>query len=258
MTYGKTAASLRRELIELLEEADVPRARARRPLSAEESQLLQGYRSSVLNWINTSTQLIVPDVAPHDWQWGPARHFANHLNRITVVTKGADTAGVRRRARDPAAFGHARTVAPSSRQRDARAASRTRHPRGTDRAEARESRAMPGPSAYSDALRIVDDNAAMANAIILLDVRVAGRPNWHHLGGNATVDLTTPGQRRRTAQRDQPVSTLGECTHLDRRHRRARVPASAGNRSGTHPTWDAGLPRRAQQHAHPARGPAPR
>lgn len=185
MTYADTATALRRELSELVIEADVP-YRGARPLSAHDSLLVQQFRATILTWLNRSTGAVVPDdVSRSDWQWGPARLFADHLNRITVTTLTLTPPAVH------ADLGTPRENVTVERWRRAAVAATI----GLDR-ELRLINTDPAVPVYAPRLerhphrvdyparlRVVDDNAAFAYALILLDTRVRGRPGWHHLGG---------------------------------------------------------------------------
>jgi hypothetical protein len=228
VTYGETAAALRAAVTDLLVEADVPRVGEQRPLTAEESELVQRYRSTVLEWVNRSTQLVVPeDVSRGDWRWGPARLFADHLNRVTVATSErtppADTLQLGTRHASPtvegwrqaavaATLGLERELGPLAHLPEDLTAAR----RAVLEPPAREAAADARDGAlirdYGDRLRVVDDNAALANAVILLDVRVGGRPGWHRLGGAPKVSS------RRQVSAEGLLNAVDLCRNWTRAH----------------------------------------
>lgn len=244
MTYGTIAATLRRELAALLDDAEVPKTRpGARPLTAEQRQLVQGYRMHVLDWGNRATQIVVPEqVSRRDARWGPARNFADQLARaaegtraVTVPIAPLDLGQVQesktvegwRRAAVAAAvavdlelssFDPVGPVADPKRERRELLA-------GDMDAGAVAGTTPLGPEDYLDRLRVVDDDAALANALILLDVRVSGRPGWHHLGGTKG-----PGPRRSVG-----AEGLLNAVELCRRWTRAHVLSSRIDERGHQP-----------------------
>lgn len=204
MTYADVTATLRRELSDLLVEADVPYPYGQRALSGENSLLVQRYRASILNWLNRSTEAVVPgDVSRADWRWGPARLFADHLNRVAAVTlaltppagtlelgtpQPSHTVDTWRRAAVAATIALDRELRPLEGAADPPA---TRRLAALGAAQPTRAETLVLGADYGDRLRVIDDNAALTNALILLDVRVRGRPGWHRLGG-----VTTPSPRR--------------------------------------------------------------
>ncbi|MFS0703261.1 hypothetical protein AB6N23_01940 [Cellulomonas sp. 179-A 9B4 NHS] len=218
MTYAQTATALRTALSDLLVDADVPRARTQRPLTAEESRLVQAYRASVLTWINRTTQAVVPDdVARADVRWGPARHFADHLNRIavatTTLTPAASTLDLGTMNPNPTVESWRQAAVAATigldREFDAVARLPQLHPRTPGRPDITGT--SPGRN-YAERLRVVDDNAALTNALILLDVRIGGRPGWHRLGGARNLS------GRREVSTDGLLNALELCRRWTRAH----------------------------------------
>ncbi len=224
MTYADTATALRRELSDLLIEAEVPKARFKHSLTAEESLLVQRYRASILTWINRTTQAVVPDDASRwDWRWGPARHFADQLNRVVVVTvaltppAGTVELGTLQQTTTVERWRRAAVAATTGLDRELRSLTNAPDPALRER---HETLGVVGPppdnrqlgADYGDRLRIVDDDAALTNALILLDVRTGGRPGWHRLGG--IKDLSP----RREVSTEGLLNALELCRRWTRAH----------------------------------------